>query len=51
MILYFIIGSRFEEKRMIRTIGDDYIRYKEEVPPFIPRFRLFIRHRKKAKNS
>ena len=51
MILYFIIGSRLEEKRMIRTFGDDYLRYKQEVPPFIPRLRSLTKYHKKAKNS
>lgn len=51
MILYFIIGSRFEEKRMIKTFKHDYIRYKQEVPPFMPRLRPVIKYFKKAKKA
>lgn len=38
--LYFIIGSRFEEGRMLAT-HPDYADYKRRVPAFIPR--LFFR--------
>jgi protein-S-isoprenylcysteine O-methyltransferase Ste14 len=51
MTLYFIIGSRFEEKRMIKSFGEEYIRYKQEVPPFIPHIATILKHLKKAKKS
>lgn len=35
--LYFWIGSIFEERNLIKRFGDDYKRYREEVPRFIPR--------------
>ncbi len=37
--LYFWIGSIFEEKNLIKRFGDDYRKYQEKVPRFIPRFK------------
>ena len=34
--LYFIIGSRFEERGLIRRFGDAYRRYRDKVPALIP---------------
>lgn len=36
--LYLVIGSRFEERRLLRLYGEDYRRYREQVPAFIPRW-------------
>lgn len=36
MITYFIIGSRYEEKKLIKTFGKKYLDYRKEVPAFIP---------------
>lgn len=36
---YFIIGSLFEEKRLLRTFGSQYADYKRRVPWMFPRFR------------
>lgn len=33
---YFIIGSRWEETRMVQAYGADYINYQEQVPWLIP---------------
>ncbi len=38
IILYFIMGSRFEERRM-QTIHPEYADYQRRVPAFIPRLR------------
>ncbi len=35
--LYFIIGSRFEERKLIQYHGDIYRRYREKVPGLLPR--------------
>lgn len=35
---YGLIGSVFEERRLVEKFGEDYRRYQEEVPRFIPRF-------------
>lgn len=36
MTLYFIIGSSFEERKLIRYHGERYRRYRELVPGLIP---------------
>lgn len=35
-VSYLIIGSFFEEKRMLRIFGTEYQLYKENVPRFLP---------------
>ncbi|MEW6533328.1 MAG: isoprenylcysteine carboxylmethyltransferase family protein [Thermodesulfobacteriota bacterium] len=44
---YLLIGARIEESRLVRKFGEKYLKYREEVPPFIPtqipRFRKLIR--------
>ncbi|MDQ6987799.1 MAG: isoprenylcysteine carboxylmethyltransferase family protein [Mariprofundaceae bacterium] len=35
--VYFIVGARFEERRMIAQ-HPDYLAYRQRVPAFIPRF-------------
>ncbi|WP_404382095.1 methyltransferase family protein [Caenispirillum salinarum] len=34
--LYLLIGSRFEERRLLRLYGEAYARYREKVPAFVP---------------
>jgi len=34
--LYFIFGSRLEEKRMVRIFGQDYVDYQQRVPWLVP---------------
>lgn len=34
--LYFVIGSVFEERRMVALFGDEYREYQRTVPRFIP---------------
>jgi protein-S-isoprenylcysteine O-methyltransferase Ste14 len=36
-ILYFAVGALIEEQRLIRQYGDDYRKYMQEVPRFVPR--------------
>lgn len=36
VILYFYIGTFFEERRMGRTFGEEYRQYQERVPRFLP---------------
>ena len=33
---YFLIGAFIEEKRLLSVFGDEYRKYQEEVPMFIP---------------
>ncbi len=43
-ILYFYIGTFFEERRMVRAFGQEYRDYQGRVPRFLP----FGRRRKEA---
>jgi len=36
--LYLLIGSRYEEKKLVDLYGADYSHYKAKVPAFLPRF-------------
>jgi len=36
MLLYFYIGSYFEEKKMLKIFGDEYKNYQANVSRFIP---------------
>ncbi|MCE1188856.1 MAG: hypothetical protein LWX56_06895 [Ignavibacteria bacterium] len=44
IILYFIIGSKLEEKSMIEKFGWRYEHYSRVVPAFIPRIRALKNH-------
>jgi protein-S-isoprenylcysteine O-methyltransferase Ste14 len=34
--IYLYVGSIFEERRLIAEFGDDYRKYQQQVPRFIP---------------
>jgi len=34
--IYFVLGARLEEERLIQELGEDYERYQERVPMLIP---------------
>jgi protein-S-isoprenylcysteine O-methyltransferase Ste14 len=34
--LYFLIGMIFEERKLLREFGEEYARYKREIPALIP---------------
>ena len=36
IILYFYVGTFIEERRMVRTFGEEYVRYRKRVPRFLP---------------
>lgn len=38
---YFLIGSLFEERRLLHSFGDDYRQYRDHVPWMIPMVRHF----------
>ena len=37
MTAYVLVGISFEERDLVRTFGDEYLRYRERVPKLIPR--------------
>lgn len=37
LIVYFIVGARFEERKLIRQFGNRYLEYKRKTPMLIPR--------------
>ncbi|UII22778.1 methyltransferase family protein [Fulvivirga ligni] len=42
VLVYLPIGIYFEEKKLIKTYGDEYLDYKERVPSLIPSIKLFF---------
>lgn len=36
LIIYVIIGTKLEEKKLVLEFGDTYIKYQQEVPMLIP---------------
>jgi protein-S-isoprenylcysteine O-methyltransferase Ste14 len=36
IMIYFYMGSHYEEKKLVEKFGGDYIRYREVVPRFFP---------------
>jgi len=36
-MLYLVVGARLEDRRLERLFGDDFRRYRAEVPGFLPR--------------
>jgi protein-S-isoprenylcysteine O-methyltransferase Ste14 len=39
LIVYFIVGLHFEEKKLIRHFGQAYLDYRKSTPMLIPRFK------------
>jgi protein-S-isoprenylcysteine O-methyltransferase Ste14 len=35
-VLYFYIGTFFEERRLVKKFGDAYLAYRRKVPRFLP---------------
>ena len=36
IVLYFYVGTFFEERRMVRKFGEEYRNYQKKVPRFLP---------------
>lgn len=36
LTLYLILGAIYEERKLVREFGEDYIQYQQEVPMLIP---------------
>jgi protein-S-isoprenylcysteine O-methyltransferase Ste14 len=49
---YLLIGARIEESRLVRKFGEKYLRYREQVPAFVPahvpRLRELLRSNRSA---
>lgn len=39
MILYFLVGIQFEEKKLIKDFGEKYLEYKKKTPMLIPKIK------------
>ena len=42
MLLYFYIGSYFEEKKLVTIFGDTYRQYQKDVPKIFPKLKFSI---------
>lgn len=38
MTAYMLVAIRYEERDLVRFLGDDYVQYREKVPMLIPKF-------------
>jgi len=38
-LIYFIVGGIIEEGRLIQQFGEEYLRYRQQVPFMIPSLR------------
>jgi len=43
MILYFYIGSYYEEKKLLTIFGNDYLEYQKNVPKIFPKIKLWYK--------
>ncbi|MBU0472998.1 MAG: hypothetical protein KKF62_02415 [Bacteroidetes bacterium] len=41
MLLYFYIGSYYEEKKLLTIFGSDYLDYQNSVPKIFPKIKLW----------
>ena len=37
LTIYFIIGALFEERKLVREFGEEYLQYRKVTPMLIPR--------------
>jgi protein-S-isoprenylcysteine O-methyltransferase Ste14 len=44
ILLYLPLGIYLEERKLIRAFGDAYLKYREEVPALVPRWRRVMGH-------
>lgn len=50
LVIYFYMGSIYEEKKLVEKFGDKYIQYQEIVPRIVP-FKTILRHKSKRFSS
>ncbi|MCS7053184.1 MAG: isoprenylcysteine carboxylmethyltransferase family protein [Ignavibacterium sp.] len=41
-IIYFYIGSIYEEKKLVKIFGQQYINYQKEVPRIFPKIKIHL---------
>ena len=46
LIAYFIVGIYFEEKKLVLEFGEQYLKYKEQIPALIPGWKKIYRDHK-----
>lgn len=44
LTVYFIIGSIYEEKKLVELFGDEYVQYKKNTPRLVP-LKIFNRNK------
>ena len=49
MLVYILIGLRFEERALLREFGDDYAAYRHRVPMLVPRLPGASKHTAKLR--
>lgn len=40
LTLYLIVGAHYEERKLVRVFGEEYVRYRARTPMLVPRPRL-----------
>jgi protein-S-isoprenylcysteine O-methyltransferase Ste14 len=51
LILYFMVGIHFEEKKLVLEFGAQYLEYQQQVPSLIPGWKFFFRNHKNPKKD
>ncbi|MCA1932089.1 MAG: isoprenylcysteine carboxylmethyltransferase family protein [Calditerrivibrio sp.] len=46
--IYFLLGAKNEERKLILEYGNEYIEYKKNVPMLIPKLGKLLKHIKKS---
>lgn len=44
LTIYLTVGALFEERKLVREFGEEYIEYRKKTPMLIPRLRLSSDH-------
>ncbi|PKL82603.1 MAG: hypothetical protein CVV24_09215 [Ignavibacteriae bacterium HGW-Ignavibacteriae-3] len=44
IIIYFYVGSIYEEKKLVKLFGDEYLKYQKHVPRLIPFTKSFVKN-------
>lgn len=44
--IYLVVGTYLEEKKLVKEFGDTYLKYKQQVPRFIPKITTLFQSRR-----